>query len=203
MIPPLHVVTDDDVVARPDFVAAARAVLAAGGRRLALHLRAPGASGARLFALATELLEPARAAGARVLANDRVDLALAAGLDGAHLRERSLPSAAARALLPPPALLGRSVHDEAGARAAAPYVDYLVVGTIFATASHPGRAPGGPELVRRLAAVVPAPVVAIGGVTPPRASALRAGGAAGVAVVSGVWSVDDPAEAVRGYLEVL
>lgn len=203
MIPPLHVVTDDDVVARPDFVAVARAVLAAGGRRLALHLRAPAAPAARLFALAAELLESARAAGARVLANDRVDLALAAGLDGVHLRERSLPPDVVRTLLPPPALLGCSVHDEAGARSAFPHVDYLVVGTIFATASHPGRAPRGPELVRRLAAVVPAPLVAIGGITPERVPELRASGAVGVAVVSGVWGRGDPGEAVRGYLEVL
>ena len=204
MIPPLHVVTDDAVLARSDFAARAAAVLAAGGPRVALHLRARETSAARLYALADALRGPAGAAGARLLANDRIDLALAAGLDGVHLRERSLPAAVARGLLPAGRLIGVSVHTEETARAVAPDADYLVVGTVFATSSHPGRPGGGSALVQRAAAAAGSrPVIAIGGITPERVAEVLAAGAHGVAVLSGVWSAADPEAAVQGYLEPL
>jgi thiamine-phosphate pyrophosphorylase len=203
VIPLLHVVTDDRVLARPDFVRAARSVLAAGGPLLALHLRGPGTTGARLYELAGGLRDPARASGAVLLANDRIDLALAADLDGVHLRARSLPPAIARRLLPPGRLVGLSVPGDATARAPDGDVDYLVIGTVFATPSHPGREPGGTGLLTRVAAATGRPLIAIGGVTPDRVAAVREAGAHGVAVLSGIWEAPDPAAAVRGYLERL
>jgi thiamine-phosphate diphosphorylase len=194
------VVTDDAVLAGRDFAARARAVLEAGGDRVALHLRGPGTSAARLYELAAELRGPARTAGARLLANDRIDLALAADLDGVHLRERSLAPEIARRLLPGGRLVGLSVHAEAAARAAGPEVDYLVVGTVFATPSHPDATPGGLALVKRVRAAARGPVLAIGGVTPERVAQVRSAGAHGVAVLGGVWGAADPAEAVAGYL---
>jgi thiamine-phosphate pyrophosphorylase len=203
VLPRLHVVTDDGVLARPDFADRARAVLAAGGGRLALHLRGPGTAGARMYELARLLRDPAAAAGATLLANDRIDLALAADLDGVHLRERSLTPAVARRLLPAGRLVGLSVHGEAAVHAAERQVDYLVVGTVFATPSHPGRTPGGLELVERASAAAHGPVLAIGGITPGRVEQVRAAGAHGVAVIGGVWGAADPAEAVAGYLQGL
>jgi thiamine-phosphate diphosphorylase len=197
------VVTDDAVLARPDFAAAAGAVLAAGGARLALHLRGPGTPGARMYDLALRLRAPARDAGATLLANDRIDVALAADLDGVHLRERSLAPEVARRLLRPGRLVGLSVHGDRAASAAGPDADYLVVGTVFATSSHAGRAPGGVDLVRRASAAAARPVLAIGGVTPERVEELRRAGAYGVAVIGGVWGAADPAEAVAGYLDRL
>ena len=196
-------VTDDALLARADFSTGAHRVLAAGGARLALHLRGSATSGARLYALATELREAARAAGALLIANDRVDLALVAELDGVHLPERSLPPPVARALLPRGTRIGASVHDVAGARAAAPDADYLVVGTVFATASHPDRLGSGPAGVALVRAAVGLPLFAIGGVTPNRVSEVWAAGAQGVVVLSGVWSAPDPAAAVAAYLGVL
>jgi thiamine-phosphate pyrophosphorylase len=201
--PPLHVVTDDAVLALPDFLERARAVLAAGGRRVALHLRGAATDGARLYALAEALRDPARAAGALLLANDRVDVALVAALDGAHLAARSLPPAEARRLLPPDSWIGVSVHDEGGARAAARDADYLVVGTVFATASHPGRAGFGPAGVAQVRAAVGLPLVAIGGITVDRVPEVVGAGAQGVAVLGGIWSAGDPAGAVADYLGVL
>lgn len=198
-LPPLHVVTDDAVVGGADFLARASAVLEAGGAELVLHLRAPGADGRFLYERAAALVPRARAAGARLLVNDRVDVALACGADGAHVGARGLPVHDARRLLGPARWLGASVHDEAEARAAAAGgADFLLVGTIYATASHPGRAGAGPDLLRRLAPLA-RPMVAIGGIDPARVAEVRAAGAAAVAVLRGVWAADDVAAAVERY----
>ena len=202
-LPRLHAVTDDEVLARGGFVDAARRALAAGGRRLALQLRGRATSGARMHELASALAPAARASGALLIANERVDLALVAGLDGVHLPGRSLPPDVARRLLPPGRWVGASVHDEAEARAAAEQADYLVVGTVFATPSHPGLRGAGTELLARVAAVAPLPLIAIGGVTPERTSEVIAAGAAGVAVLSGIWGAPDPEVAVVEYLRCL
>ena len=202
-LPPLHVVTDDAVLARPDFERSAGDVLAAGGARLALHLRGPATDGSRLYALALALREGARSSGALLLANDRVDLTLVADLDGVHLGARSLPASVARPLLPPDRWLGVSVHDDAGARAASQDADYLVVGTLFATASHPGRAGAGLTGMARVRAAVGLPLLAIGGITVQRVPEVVLAGAQGVAVLSGIWSAADPAAAVADYLGAL
>ncbi|MDT8342467.1 MAG: thiamine phosphate synthase, partial [Longimicrobiales bacterium] len=90
-VPPLHLVTDDAVLARPGFRGAAEAALEAGGARVALHLRGPGTNGGPLYRLAVALVPAARAAGALLLVNDRVDVAACAGADGVQLGRRSLP----------------------------------------------------------------------------------------------------------------
>jgi thiamine-phosphate pyrophosphorylase len=202
-LPRLHAVTDDDVLARPDFIDRARAALAAGGGRLALHLRGRATTGARLYELAVLLRSEARAAGALLLANDRVDVARAADLDGVHLGRAALPPAVARRLLPPGCWVGASVHDESGARAVAGDVDYLMVGTVFATPTHPGRMGAGPELVARVQAATPIPMLGIGGITPERVAEVVAAGASGVAVLSGIWGAVESGAAVRGYLRSL
>jgi thiamine-phosphate pyrophosphorylase len=202
-LPRLHAVTDDDVLARPDFIERARAALAAGGGRFALHLRGRRTTGARLYGLAALLCSEAREAGALLLANDRVDVARAANLDGVHLGRAGLPPVVARGLLPAGSWIGASVHDESGARAVAGDADYLVVGTVFASLTHPGRMGAGPELVARVQAATTIPVLAIGGITPERVAEVVAAGASGVAVLSGIWGAAEPGAAVRGYLRSL
>jgi len=99
--------------------------------------------------------------------------------------------------------IGRSVHNLSEAQAAlAEGADYLVVGPVFPTATHPERTPLGTEVFARIAKLGP-PVVAIGGVTPPRAAELVAAGAYGVAAIRALWDAADPAAAVRALLEVL
>lgn len=192
--------TDDAVAARPDFVKAAREVLEAGASRVVLHLRSPGASGRRMFALAAELVPASRAAGARLLVNDRVDVALAAGADGVQLGRRSLCPADARRLLGPDAWIGASVRGgEEGAACVGGGADFLVVGTIYATPSHPGRAGAGPGRIREMVGLG-VPLVAIGGVTVDRVDEVRRAGAAGVAVIRGVWGAARPGTAIEEYL---
>ncbi len=132
--------------------------------------------------------------------NDRVDVALAAEADGAHLGEAGLPVPAARraVALRERFLIGRSVHSLEGAREAAHAgADYLLFGNVFATASHPGKEPAGTEMLARVAAGVPVPVIAIGGITPENAAECRRAGAAGVAVISAILDVPDPEAAAR------
>ncbi len=129
---------------------------------------------------------------ARILVNDRLDVALTESAHGVHLGERSLPVQQARdlagklrSLNNPPFLIGASCHSQAEAQAAAASgVDYLIFGPIFAT---PSKAPfGPPQGLHHLAQVcqsVSLPVLAIGGITLQNAPSCLAAGAAGLAAI--------------------
>lgn len=207
MLARLHVVTDDAVLRASDFTERAQALLAAHGPALAIHLRGHGLPAAELFGLARDVAFAADAAAAELLVNDRVDVALAAGADGVQLGQRSLPVAAARAVLGADAWVGYSAHGaEEAAQAAADGADFVFVGAVYETASHPDRAPAGPGLVRETAvALAPAgvPVIAIGGITPERVREVLLEGAYGVAVLGGVWHTADPVAAAAEYLAAL
>jgi len=123
----------------------------------------------------------------RIVVNDRVDVAIATGADGVHLRADSYAAGRVRAIAPTGFIVGRSVHDpvEAGAVASAAAVDYLIAGTVFPSPSKPlGHSTSGIEGFAAVAqAARPVPVLAIGGVTVAWAPALRAAGAAGLAAI--------------------
>jgi thiamine-phosphate diphosphorylase len=194
-------VTDDAVVARGDFVERAGEVLAAGGADVALHLRAPHASGRRMHGLAVRLMEVARASGSLLVVNDRVDVAMAAGADAIQLGTRSLAVADARRIAGGGVRIGASMHALDEAREAIDGgADWLVGGTIYASASHPGRSGAGVELIGEMAALG-LPVIAIGGMLPDRAAGVRRAGAAGIAAIRGVWDDPAPGDAVRRYLD--
>jgi thiamine-phosphate diphosphorylase len=199
MLPRLHVVTDDDVLGRPDFPDIARALLAAHGDAIALHLRGRRTAGRRLFELASTLAGESAATGGRVLVNDRADVAAASGAHGVHLGEASIPPADARTLLPR-ALIGRSVHTAEGIADVARWTDFLFLGTIYPTPSHPDAAGLGSDALSAAAAQTAVPVLAIGGITPGHVPDLLTAGAYGVAVIRGVWNVADPVEAAGKYL---
>jgi len=146
-----------------------------------LQLRDPEAMGRALEREAARLVATSPAP---VVVGARVDVALAAGAAGAHLPEHDLPVAAARRLLGAGALLGRSVHSEAAAaEAEADGADYVIFGSVFASGSHPGQPASGLEALRRVAAAVRIPVLAIGGVDAERAAMCREAGAAGFAAI--------------------
>lgn len=198
-VPGLHVVTDDEVLGAHGFSDRARRLLDRHGPALALHLRGPRTAPARLLELAQSLAPVAAGSGARLLVNDRVDVALATDVHGVQLGQRSLPVMAVRALRSD-WIVGASVHDTAEADRAEG-ADFLVVGTVWATASHPGLEGQGLPLIRELSARVEVPVIAIGGITADRAREAKAAGAAGVAVLRGVWGATDPVRAAAVYLE--
>jgi len=120
----------------------------------------------------------------RVLVNDRVDVAMAAGAHGVHLRSDSVPAAAVRRMAPRHFLIGRSVHGPEEAAALAGEADYLSAGTVWTTASKPaGRVLLGPEGLAEVAKVANVPVLAIGGVTLARIGTVAQAGAAGAAAI--------------------
>lgn len=204
MNPRLHLVTNDEVLARPDFVAIASEVMRAGGVSTALHVRGPGTRGRDMYRIVRGLRTVIEDSKASLVVNDRVDIALALGLERVHLGQRSLPPSVARDLLGRQATLGVSVHDVTSARkAVAGGADYLTVGTMFATPSHPGHAPEGPSLVEAVQRVARVPLVAIGGITPDRVEVVVASGASGIAVLGGVWGGERPTRAVEVYLAAL
>ena len=201
MIPRLHVVTDDRVLARVDFHAAALEVLEAGGPRIALHVRGPRTSGRALHRAAADLIRPARRSGTRLVVNDRVDVALVLGMRRVHLGGRSMPAALARRLLGAEARVGRSVHSAAEAGGDDGRIDYLFAGTVFATPSHAGIPADGIGVVRAVAVASAAPVVGIGGITAARAGRVLSAGARGVAAIRAVWDAPSPGYGVRRFLD--
>lgn len=141
----------------------------------------------------------AHARGVAVLVNDRPDVAAAAGADGVHLGQSDVPATVIRRLWPD-LRVGLSVHDEAELRAAlSAGVDYVAAGSLYPTGSKNDATPLEHALFRRLAEESPRPLVGIGGITPERAPEVAALGAAGVAVISGLWGAANPAEAARHY----
>ena len=122
----------------------------------------------------------------RVVVNDRVDVALAAGAAGVHLKATSMSAQRVRQLAPKGWLVGRSVHDTAEAVrvTASGEVDYLVGGTVFETRSKPGQVPIGPDGLAAMVHAVEVPVLAIGGVTVDRARLVGQSGAAGLAAIA-------------------
>jgi thiamine-phosphate pyrophosphorylase len=201
VIPPLHVVTDDEVTGRGGFLAAAARVMEAGREEVVIHLRAPRASGGRLWEMGVALRDAADRHRSRLVVNDRADVAVAIGADGVQAGARGMRAADARRVIGAARWLGVSIHSAEEGRAAlegAP--DFLVAGTIWETPSHPGRPGAGVGRIREIAALG-VPVIAIGGVTAGRAAAARDAGAAGIAVLRGVWDAADPASAAMEYLD--
>jgi thiamine-phosphate pyrophosphorylase len=134
--------------------------------------------------LVQELVAMARGSSTRVLVNDRVDVAIACGAAGVHLRGDSVPAAAVRRAVPSSFVVGASVHTVEEAIIAAPDVDYLVAGTVWPTASKSSAASLiGVEGLSRIAAAVTVPVLAIGGVTLERLGDAARAGAGGVAAI--------------------
>ncbi|MFQ5747669.1 MAG: thiamine phosphate synthase [Gemmatimonadota bacterium] len=171
----------------------------------AIQLRDKTAAGGALFETARRLATVAHGAGALLLVNDRLDVALASGADGAHLGPADLPIARARPLAPRPFILGFSTDDpDRAARAARAGADYLGVGSVFPTASKEGLAGEavGPERVRALREAAGIPAVGIGGVTPENAGAVARAGD-GVAVLGAVMDAPQPGDAVRALLAAM
>jgi thiamine-phosphate pyrophosphorylase len=140
-----------------------------------------------LSRLVAAVVRMARGTGTRVVVNDRLDVALSCGAAGVHLRTDSMPPSAARSIVPQGFLVGRSVHDAAEAAAVAPFVDYVIAGTIWPSESKgpgpPVPPPIGPAGLRAIARVVSVPVLAIGGVTLETIAEAAAAGAAGIAAI--------------------
>lgn len=167
--------------------------LCAGGTRL-FQLRAKNSSAEKILSVAEELLAVLRPAGARLILNDRVDLAMAVGADGVHLGQSDLPPPEARNMAPDGFLIGLSTHTPDQVRAASNQpVDYLGFGPIFPTASKPdAETPQGIAGLRGVRQLTDLPLVAIGGITVAKAPEVRAAGANAVAMIGALEEATDP-----------
>jgi thiamine-phosphate pyrophosphorylase len=168
--------------ARRCLVEQARHAIAAGVTFI--QVRERDLETADLAAIVGELVALSRGSGTRVLVNDRLDVALACGAAGVHLRGDSVTPASVRRVVGPDFVIGASVHALEDARSVADSVDYLVAGTVWPSASKAFAAePLGTAGLARIARAVAVPVLAIGGVTRDRFAEAARAGAAGAAAI--------------------
>ena len=173
----------------------------------AVQLRAKSATTLELLDLARNLNALCRDAAVPFIVNDRVDVALAAEADGAHvghIGEEDLSPKDARQLLGPSAIVGVSVATPQEARiATAQAASYVSAGPMFATSTKADAGPAaGEALLRGVRAATGLPLVVIGGITPQRSAALFAAGADGVCVGAAIVRAADPEAMARAFFEL-
>lgn len=207
MLPRLYPILDVDLCRARGLepLAVLDGFLAGGASLLQLRDKSPS-TGERL-ALAEAVVARVHAAGARLIVNDRPDIARLSGADGVHVGQEDLTVEEARLVLGAQAIVGISTHDEAQIAAAArTSASYVAVGPVYGTSTkNTGYSARGLALVRRAAVALQGgggqaarPVVAIGGITLERAPEVLAAGAASVAVIADLLR-DDPAAMVRAF----
>lgn len=188
-------------------------LLLVGGARV-IQLRDKDASAKELLDAARACLALTRPAGAKLIINDRVDVALAADADGVHLGQDDLRVDEAREILGLEKIIGLSTHSIEQFQAALhTSADYLAVGPVYTTSTKENPSPVvGLELVTAAKALADRPLVAIGGITIARAPAVIQAGADSVAVISALYpwpkkldltSRPDIRKQVRKFLQVL
>ena len=167
-----------------------------------VQVREKDLTGRELIALVEEALSAAREpgmGGARVVVNDRVDVALAGGADGAHLAAHSMPVQVVRRFVPRAFVIGVSCHSLAEAMAAeSGGADYLVLGPVFETPSKLGYGPPlGLEKLRNITSRIRIPVLALGGITVDRIRPCLEAGASGIAGIRIFQDCESVQERVR------
>lgn len=149
------------------------------------QIRRPGTTGRGLEAFVENCLELDPGARDRWLVNDRLDVALATGIGGVHLKAAGLPVAAVRRRAPGGFRIGVSTHDLDEVRQAArDGASFVVFGPVFPTTSKPGHPGVGLDALREAARASTVPVFALGGVGPDNVAEVAAAGASGVAGIS-------------------
>ena len=169
----------------------------AAAARAGVHLvqvRERDLDGRALTQLVERCLLAVQGTSTRILVNDRLDVALAAGAHGVHLRGDSVPGPRIRTMAPHAFVVGRSVHAREEA-ARGDGLDYLIFGPVFETGSKPGVPAAGTSGLSDVAAATTIPVLAVGGMTPERAAEVARTGAAGFAAI-GLFA-DCPVDALQ------
>ncbi|UCH87066.1 MAG: thiamine phosphate synthase [Dehalococcoidia bacterium] len=199
-IPCLALITDRRLCERLSLEeAVARAI---GGGINVVQLREKDLAAAELVPLADRLRAITRDK-ALLIVNSHLDVALICGADGVHLPERGPSVAATRRLAGNGLIIGRSVHSvEEAVKAEEEGADYVQVGAIFPTRSHPGPPPGT-GLLESVAARVSIPIVAVGGITARNVGEVMQAGARGAAVISAILGSPSPGAAARRLAEAM
>lgn len=196
----LYLITDrHQVTAGHSLLSAIESALKGGVK--AVQLREKDLSADQILPLARQLRKLTDIYGARLLINDRVDVALAVHADGVHLGGHSLPTDIVRQRIGPDLLIGVSTHNETEVRLAAELgADFVTFGPVYATPSK--AAFGPPQGLAALAEVCQIsslPVFALGGITPSRAVEVHQAGASGIALISAILACSDPHAAARAF----
>jgi thiamine-phosphate pyrophosphorylase len=175
--------------------------LAAGVRLVQMREKELG--GLALCELAREFRQRTAAAGALLIIDDRLDIALASGADGVHLGQEDLPVKAARSIAPE-LIIGASTHSlEEALAAEAAGASYVNIGPIFATPTKPHMTPLGPEALDRITPHLRIPWSTMGGINQGNISQVVARGARHPAVMSAVTAAADPKEAAAALRRII
>lgn len=170
-----------------------RSIISGGATSIQVRLKHE--STRYIIGFTRRVLEACAGTGVSVIVNDRLDAAMAAGAQGVHLGEEDMPVRTARGLAGPGMIIGASVRDVAGAKAAAlAGADYLGVGAMFATPIKPEQEPISLDILQEIRHEVKLPIVAIGGIDETNAALLMEHGADGIAVISALRKCLDPKE---------
>lgn len=197
----IYLVTDDGCLQGRALIDCVREALE-GGVTL-VQYRAKTASSAEMYAEALQLKALCDSFNVPLIINDRLDIAMAVGAAGVHLGQDDLPCAAARKLLGEDYIIGVSAHNLAEAKAALQSgADYLGCGAVFGTATKADVKKLGTEGLAAICKAKGLPVVGIGGVTADNYREVRAAGADGAAIVSGILAQPDIRATVRAIAKV-
>lgn len=197
----IYLVTDDGCLQGRALLDCVREALE-GGVTL-VQYRAKTASSAEMYAEAQELKALCDSFKVPLIINDRLDIAMAVGAAGVHLGQDDLPCAAARKLLGEDYIIGVSAHNPAEAKAALQSgADYLGCGAIFGTATKADVKKLGTDGLAAICKAKGLPVVGIGGVTADNYREVRAAGADGAAIVSGILAQPDIRTTVEAIAKV-
>ena len=170
-----------------------------------IQLREKDLCGRELFFLAEAARKLTQRYHARLLINDRIDLALAVDADGVHLSTASIPIESARDLLGRQRLLGASTHSlEEAQEAEKNGADFVVFGPVYFTPSKaPYGEPQGMAVLKKIVEKISLPIYAIGGIKPENIADARRAGVRGVALISAVIGAADPKDATKKILNLL
>ena len=197
----IYLVTDDGCLQGRALLDCVREALE-GGVTL-VQYRAKTASSAEMYAEALQLKALCDSFNVPLIINDRLDIAMAVGAAGVHLGQDDLPCAAARKILGEDYIIGVSAHNPAeAAEALQSGADYLGCGAVFGTATKADVKKLGTEGLAAICKAKGLPVVGIGGVTADNYREVRAAGADGAAIVSGILAQPDISATVRAIAKV-
>jgi thiamine-phosphate pyrophosphorylase len=198
----LYLITDRRLCVETTFIQAVEYALKGGVK--AIQLREKDLGTRELLRLAYEIRKLTLKYDARLFINDRVDIAIAVEADGVHLGRRSIPPFAVRKMVST-LIIGVSTHNiEEARKAKAEGADFVTFGPVFETPSKAKYgAPVGLDGLSAVAAEVDIPIFAIGGIKPENLKDAMDRGAAGVALISGIFAAKNVKGAAMKYLRLL
>lgn len=196
----LYLISDRHQVSSNHNILSAIAAALAGGVQ-AVQLREKDLPASQLFELGMQLRQLTRRYDAKLMINDRIDIAQAVDADGVHLTEQSLSVTQTRQLLGPDKLIASSTHTlERALQVEDEGADFITFSPVYYTPSKASYgAPQGIENLRLICEQTKLPVFALGGITPQRLAAVRQAGVAGVALISAILADDDPTCAAQQF----